>query len=65
MRAALRARFLVFLRDGGSFSGLLVDVDDRTAMFTDVKLVQAHGTLPADGTVFVDRARIAYLQDGG
>lgn len=65
LRMALRSRFLVFLRDGGTFSGLLDDVDTRTAVFADVQLIQTSGTVPADGKLYVDRERIAYLQDGG
>jgi hypothetical protein len=57
---------LVFLRDGGQFSGLLADADERTAEFADVRLVQTNGTVPADGRLLIERDRIAYLQrDGG
>lgn len=66
VRDACRSRWLVFLRDGGQFSGLLADADERTAEFADVRLVQSNGTVPADGRLLIERDRIAYLQrDGG
>jgi hypothetical protein len=63
IQGSLRERFVVTLSSGeGSFAGLLMDADDRTLTFEDVRLVATDGTVPADGRLYVDRLNIAYMQ---
>lgn len=63
VRESVRARFVVTLATGGPpFSGVLLETDDRSAVFADVRLIAADGEQPAQGQLYVDRAHIAYMQ---
>lgn len=62
LRRLVKERFAVTPKAGPMFSGLLIDVDDRTFHFADVRLIQADGSVPADGQLFIDRNHVAYLQ---
>jgi hypothetical protein len=63
VRQSLRDRFVVTTHDEGSFSGLLMDADDTTAVFGDVRLITPSGEeAVAQGQVYVPRLNIAYMQ---
>jgi hypothetical protein len=63
LRRALHERFVVTLTGGDHMvSGLLTDVDSRVIRLADVRLVGADGELPADGVLYVERDRVAYMQ---
>jgi hypothetical protein len=59
----LRDRFLVTVDGGETFSGLLLEVDDRALVLGDVKLVQEQQA-PTDvqGELVLERTRVLYLQ---
>jgi small nuclear ribonucleoprotein (snRNP)-like protein len=58
-----RRRLLVTLATGDTFIGVLVERDNHTLVFTDAAQVLANGDhITADGLLYLDRARIAYLQ---
>lgn len=59
----LRERFVITLTTGETFDGLLDDVDDRTLVLLDVKVVGDDGRVRAvDGHLVLERDRIAYMQ---
>jgi hypothetical protein len=62
LRLEIKERFVVTLKAGPMFSGMLIDADDRTFHFADVRLVQTNGSVPADGQLYIERANVAYLQ---
>lgn len=63
LRDVLKESFAVTPKSGPMFSGLLVDVDDRTYLFANVRLLDGqNGSVPADGQLYIDRTEVAYLQ---
>lgn len=63
IRSLLRTRFLVTMKSGQTWAGDLVDVDARTLMLTRVETVTHEGdAVPADGTVYLPRADVSYMQ---
>lgn len=63
VRQSVRERFVVTTHDEGSFSGLLMDADDTTVIFADVRLVTPDGKeAEAQGQLYVARLNIAYMQ---
>jgi len=61
VRDALRDRFVVTMKDGGTFDGLLDDVDDRTICLREATVLSSART-PIDGRVLLNRADVAYMQ---
>lgn len=62
IREKLRHRFLVTLKTGDAFDGLLIDVDGRTVVLRDARQVTGDGSVPVDGELLLMREDIAYLQ---
>lgn len=63
LKKALRDRFVVTLKSGQSFDGLLDEWDHSHLAFVDAHSL-GDGALPVSvhGSLFVDRANVAYLQ---
>lgn len=62
VRSHIRTRFLVTLKTGESFEGLLYDADAATLNFVDAWAVDTNGRRQVDGQLFVARADVAYMQ---
>lgn len=59
----IKDRLVVFLGDGGAFDGLLLANDGRTLTFADVhRRGQDTVTAAAPGELYIDRARVLYMQ---
>lgn len=65
MRQSLRDRFVVTLRSGESFDGLLLEVDDKTLRFADAFALDGPTRVRVDGELFLPRSEVAYLQKPG
>lgn len=62
LREHLRYRFVVTLKTGETFDGLLDGWDESSLEFVDAHAVSASDTVPIDGRLFVPRTQIAYMQ---
>lgn len=63
VRQYLRTRFQITMKGGQSWTGVLLEVDDRTLRLSEASLINPDGTdTPADGSVFLPRADVAYMQ---
>ena len=63
LRGLLRVRFLVTTHGGSTWDGLLMEVDERTIVLRDVKVIGTDGTeTAADGEVLIPRSDVAYMQ---
>lgn len=63
LRSLLRSRFLVTMKSGQTWSGVLVDVDARSLMLEQVEAIGPDGSsTPADGQVYLPRVDVAYVQ---
>lgn len=63
LRLYLRERFIVALKAGDTFDGLLDEHDESTIELLDAHLVEKDGTLTAvNGRLYVPRSEIAYMQ---
>lgn len=63
VRQYLRTRFGVTMKSGQTWSGVMLDVDDRTLELTSAHLVNSDGTeTPADGHIYLPRDDVAYMQ---
>jgi hypothetical protein len=59
----LRERFIVTLKSGDTFDGLLDDHDESTVELLDPHVVGTDGKLTGvDGRMYLPRAEIAYMQ---
>ena len=65
VRAALRERFVLTLRSGETFDGLLVDADPKTYRLANAWAVDGKNRVSVDGELFVPRDQVAYLQKPG
>jgi len=65
LRGLLRERFVVTLRNGAAFDGLLIDADDKTARLADAFGIDGRNRVKVDGELFIPRAEIVYLQRPG
>jgi hypothetical protein len=65
VRRALRERFVVTLRTGESFDGLLVDADEKTFRLADAWAVDGKNRVKVDGELFLPRTEVTYLQRPG
>lgn len=66
VRSVLRERFVVTLRSGETFDGLLVDADVKTFRMANASAVDGKGAkAPVDGELFVPRDQVAYFQRVG
>ena len=64
LRKLIRERFVVTLKSGQAFDGLLNEHDGSHLVFIDAHALSASGgqPVPVAGELFVDRANIAYVQ---
>lgn len=62
LRQHLRERFVVTLRSGETFDGLLERCDESTIEFVDAYAVTERNRLEVDGRLFIERRHIAYMQ---
>lgn len=62
VKAFLKDRFLVSLSDGTAIEGLLIDSDDKTVMLADCFRVTPQTRIGVDGSVFIPRSNILYMQ---
>ncbi|MDG3012384.1 hypothetical protein G4X40_19780 [Rhodococcus sp. D2-41] len=59
----VRQRFVATLSNGQTVAGVLVEFDESTFVFADVKLMEPNGNAsPAPGQLYVDRGQVAYMQ---
>lgn len=65
IRQHLRDRFVVTLRGGASFDGLLVDADEKTYRMVDAFAVDGKDRVSVDGELFLPRGEVLYLQRPG
>ena len=66
VRSLLRERFVVTLRSGETFDGLLVDADVKTFRMANAQAVDAKGSrVGVDGELFVPRDQVSYFQRPG
>lgn len=63
VRQYLRTRFVITMKPGQTWSGVLLEADDRTLRLSDARLINSDGTeTSADGHVFLPRGDVAYMQ---
>ncbi|MCW2494655.1 hypothetical protein [Jatrophihabitans sp.] len=65
IRQVLRERFVVTLRSGESFDGLLLDVDDKTFRLGDAAALDGRNRALVDGELYIPRGDVVYLQRPG
>jgi small nuclear ribonucleoprotein (snRNP)-like protein len=65
LRKLLMDRFVVTLASGESFDGLLVDLDEKTVHLADAVALDGRNRVKVDGTLYLPRAGISYLQRPG
>ena len=65
LRGLLRERFVVTLRNGAAFDGLLIDADDKTVRLADAFGIDGRNRVKVDGEMFIPRAEIVYMQKPG
>lgn len=65
LQSRLRERFVVTLKDGAAFSGVLYSSDEKCLVLRDAEAIGAgenRANLPLDGEVLVLLPDVAYLQ---
>jgi small nuclear ribonucleoprotein (snRNP)-like protein len=65
VKASLRERFVLTLKTGETFEGLLVDADQKTVRLVDAFALEGNNRIGVDGDLFVPRIEISYLQRPG
>jgi len=66
LRGLVHQRFVVTDVDGHGYRGLLADADDRVLRLVDTATMGPAGQLvPIDGDFFLERSRVAYMQQIG
>jgi len=65
LRQLLRERFVVTLRHGESFDGLLADADDKTVRLVDAFALDGKNRVSVDGDLFIPRGEVVYMQRPG
>lgn len=58
-------RFIVTLRSGESFDGLLADADTKTIRLVSSFALSGKDRVSVDGELFIPRSEITYLQRPG
>ena len=61
----LKERFVITLRSGESFDGLLADVDVKTVRLVNGWALDGKDRVSVDGDLFIPRAEIIYMQKPG
>lgn len=62
IKSHLRQRFVVTLKSGDAFEGLVLDADSRMIVLGDAQTFTADGPAGVDGQLFIERADVAYFQ---
>jgi small nuclear ribonucleoprotein (snRNP)-like protein len=63
LKSLLRERFIVTLKSGETFDGLLDQWDDRNLLFVDAYAVAENARVSLDGPgLWLPRENVAYLQ---
>lgn len=62
LRQLLRERFVITLKTGETFDGLLDRWDESTIELLNAHAVSEKTRLPVDGRVYVPRDQVAYMQ---
>lgn len=63
VRGFLRYRMVVTMHDGGTWEGVVTDIDDRTVVLRSAEAIQPDKSrVPADGDVLLPREDVAYMQ---
>jgi small nuclear ribonucleoprotein (snRNP)-like protein len=62
LKTYLRERFVVTLKTGETFDGLLNEWDPTTVELVDAHAVSEKGRVVVDGRLYLPRAGIAYMQ---
>jgi hypothetical protein len=63
VRQHIRSRFLITMKAGLTWDGVLYDADPSTLVLRDAAAVNGDGSkVPADGEVFLPRHDVAYMQ---
>lgn len=63
LRTYVRERFVVTMKSGETFDGLLDDHDETTVELVDAHHLSASGVVSTvDGRLYLPRAGIAYMQ---
>jgi hypothetical protein len=62
LKSHLRQRFVITLKSGDAFEGVVLDADARVLVVADASAQTANGPAKVDGQLFVERADVAYLQ---
>jgi hypothetical protein len=65
VRQALRERFVLTLRSGASFDGLVLDADEKTYRIGNAVAVDGVKRVTVDGELFIPRDEVIYLQRPG
>ena len=65
VRGVLRERFVLTLRSGEPFDGLLVDADAKTFRLVNAWAVDGKNRVSVDGELFVPRDQVVYMQKPG
>lgn len=62
LKNLVRERFVVTLKTGETFDGLLDDWDDRTVCLVDGHAVSETESVPVAGKLYLPREQVAYMQ---
>ena len=62
LRTYIRERFVVTLKSGATFDGLIDDHDESTLELVDAHEVTKDNQTPIDGRLYLPRADVAYMQ---
>lgn len=65
VRGVLRERFVLTLRGGEAFDGLLVDADPKTFRLVSAWAVDGKNRVTVDGELFIPRDQVLYMQKPG
>lgn len=65
LREHLRERFVVTLKTGETFDGLLGDHDESNLQLIDPYMLSERGRAGVDGDLYLPRIQIAYMQRAG
>lgn len=65
LKSLLRERFIVTLKTGEAFDGLLDRWDESTIELLNVFAVTDKSRAPVDGRIYLPRAHVAYMQRPG
>lgn len=62
VKVYLRGRFVVTLKTGEAFEGILLDADNSMFVLGDATAHSVDGPAHVDGKVYLERANVAFMQ---